>query len=184
MDILNSFRKACFTGYRPDKFDFELNKRNKRYKLLLSRLEETVTSLIKNGCSVFYCGMAVGFDIIAAECVLKFKRKYKNLRLVCAIPYLGHEVSIKGEWLSRYNAVLNKADEIVYISSEYQPSCFQMRNRYMVDASECVITWFDGKSGGTQNTIKYAQKQGVYIINLNTDYELPLNNLQQNISIF
>ena len=43
----------------------------------------------------------------------------------------------------------------------------------MVDNSDYVITWFDGQSGGTKNTIRYAKKIGRQIFNI---YE-NLNNM-------
>ena len=37
----------------------------------------------------------------------------------------------------------------------------------MVDNSDFVLTWFDGKSGGTKNTVDYAFNKGRKIFNLN-----------------
>ncbi len=183
MKDLPIIKKACFSGYRPEKFDFELNKNNESYKRLISRLGNTVRSLLENGCDVFYCGMAPGFDIIAAECVILLKKKNKNVRLICAIPYLNHEDFIQEEWHRRYQKVLQNSDEIVYIGTEYHISCFQARNRYMVDNTDCVICWYDGKAGGTRNTIKYAMNSGSYVINLNTDYEPSFNCGQEKLPL-
>ena len=38
------------------------------------------------------------------------------------------------------------------------------RNRYMVDRSSLLLACFDGQSGGTMNTILYAQRRGVKVI--------------------
>ncbi len=43
-------------------------------------------------------------------------------------------------------------------------NCMQERNRYMVNASSLVIALFNGKNGGTQKTIEYAEKQGKEIV--------------------
>ena len=40
----------------------------------------------------------------------------------------------------------------------------------MVDNSDFVVCWYDGKSGGTKNTLKYAAKKHRFIININIDY--------------
>ena len=40
----------------------------------------------------------------------------------------------------------------------------------MVDNSDYVVTWFDGKRGGTENTLKYAAKKRRHIINLNDSF--------------
>ena len=52
--------KSCaFTGHRYElkEFDAEL-------------LERVIKNLIISGVVIFYCGMAVGFDLAAAECVI------------------------------------------------------------------------------------------------------------------
>lgn len=183
MNNLVVIKKACFSGYRPQKFEFKLNSKCAQYNQLRFHINETLSSLIENGCTVFYCGMAAGFDIIAAECVLAFKKINKNIRLVCAIPYLGHDKSLNEEWHKRYNKVILHSDEIVYTSDCYHPACFSYRNRYMVDVSDCVICWYDGKTGGTLNTIKYANKSHKYIININTEYNANLNNIQNKIEL-
>ena len=41
-----------------------------------------------------------------------------------------------------------------------------MRNRFMVDNSDYVLTWFDGAAGGTKSTILYALKKDKRVINL------------------
>ena len=176
-------KKACFTGYRPEKFNFKLNNKNDMYLQLISSINDTLISLINDGCNVFYCGMAPGFDIIAAECVILLKKRFNGIRLVCAIPYLEHDSSINKEWIIRYKNVISNSDEIVYVSEAYHVSCFHTRNRYMVDMSDCVICWYDGKTGGTRNTIKYAQAEKKCIINLNSAYNVQLNNTQEEIPL-
>ena len=37
----------------------------------------------------------------------------------------------------------------------------------MINNSDYVLTWFDGKSGGTRNTLKYAEKMGRFVLNVN-----------------
>ena len=45
----------------------------------------------------------------------------------------------------------------------------------MVDRSQRVISFCDGKSGGTQNTLRYARKKGCQIINVAEEMKQPLN---------
>ncbi len=163
-------KKACFTGYRPEKFGFKLTLKDEKYNTLITSLSKELIELIENGCTVFYCGMAEGFDIIAAECIIGLKKKYKNIRLVSVLPFLDHSFSIKAEWKNRYNKIISKCDEVVYSATEYHVSDFQIRNKYMVDHSDCVITWYDGKKGGTRNTLKYAAEKEKTIINTNYDF--------------
>ena len=46
----------------------------------------------------------------------------------------------------------------------YTPDCMQARNKYMVDSSAVLLACFDGRPGGTMNTILYARRQGVQTV--------------------
>lgn len=183
MEILNDYKKCCFSGYRPSKFPFKLNIDNVDFQIFEKRLYTTINELIGDGCRIFYSGMAMGFDIIAAEAVLNFKCKIPDIKLVCAIPFKEQNNSYTFEWKKRYNNVLNCCDEIVVLAREYHNGCYQNRNKYMVDNSDYIVTWYDGKSGGTRNTLLYAQKKRRTIVNLNTSYLSEFYDRQLNMDI-
>ena len=52
------------------------------------------------------------------------------------------------------------------MQSEYSKASFHIRNAYMVDNSTRVIAAYNGTSGGTRNTVEYARKKGLEIINI------------------
>lgn len=49
------------------------------------------------------------------------------------------------------------------LSMEYSETAYQERNQWMVDHSSKVIAVYDGKAGGTRNTISYARKNKVFV---------------------
>lgn len=56
-----------------------------------------------------------------------------------------------------------------FISKEYSPKVYQIRNEWMVNHSNRVIAVYNGKIGGTRNTLLYACKlAGVEIIKIDT----------------
>jgi uncharacterized phage-like protein YoqJ len=167
MKDFNVVKKACFTGYRPDKFPFNLNNDNVDFAVLKSRIKTTLKALVEDDCKVFYSGMAMGFDIVCAEMVLELKETYNDIKLICAIPFKKQGDSLSYLWRKRYFDILNKCDEFSYISQDYSKTCYQLRNNYMVDNSDYVLTWYDGKFGGTRNTLDYAAEKGRYIFNVN-----------------
>ncbi|MEG1028070.1 MAG: hypothetical protein RSE07_05215, partial [Oscillospiraceae bacterium] len=73
------------------------------------------------------------------------------------------------DWKERYENVLKNSNDIVVLSKEYNKNCLWYRNKYMVDNSTLVIAYFDGKSGGTAQTIDYAKRCGVKIVNLSVN---------------
>lgn len=163
-------KSCCFTGYRPEKFPFEFNDNNSDYTAFENSLTDIICKLCENGCYTFYSGMAMGFDIVAAECVLLARELYSAapINLVCALPFIEQSRSFPTAWAKRYKKIISQADEVILTSDKYYSGCYMRRNRFMVDNSDFVVTWFDGKTGGTKNTVDYAKRLGRTVINLNT----------------
>ncbi len=167
--IENTGYKCCFTGYRPAKFPFRLSENDRAYIDFENALFEGITNLIEEGCTIFYTGMAMGFDIIAAETVVLLKKARKDLdiKLICVVPFPNQEDGFGSYWKEKYNRIIDNSDEKIIISDSYHKGCYQIRNKYMVDNSDFVLTWYDGKSGGTKNTLDYASSKNRKIFNIN-----------------
>ena len=88
------------------------------------------------------------------------------IKLIAASPFEGFEKRWSKEWQQQYNEIILRADLVKYISSNYFPSCFQVRNEWMVDHSARVIAAFNGQKSGTKNTVDYARKKGIPVINI------------------
>ena len=161
-------KSCCFTGYRPEKFPFSLEKDIKQLNIFENKLYSAIFSLPKEGVTRFYCGMAEGFDIIGAEVVLDLKENIKDtiIELVAVVPFKTQAERFSPFWRERYDKILEAADKVVVLSDKYYNGCFAKRNRYMVDNSDVVLTYFDGKPGGTGSTLNYAKKLGKSIVNI------------------
>lgn len=158
---------CCFTGYRPEKFPFPFDELNIQYKKFEDKLLDAIFKLASDGVTTFYTGMARGFDLIAAEITLLYREmKPGTIKLHCAIPFEGQEAGWPAGWQSRYYDILRRADESVTLLGGYHRSCYQRRNEYMVKRSQVVLTYFDGRKGGTANTLAYASRKGLEIFNL------------------
>lgn len=159
---------CCFTGYRPEKFPFSLEKDTKNLNAFENKLYNTIFSLPLEGVVRFYCGMAEGFDIIAAEVVLDLREGIKNssVELIAVVPFKTQSSGFSKKWKERYDKILEAADKVVILSDKYFNGCFAKRNCYMVDNSDIVLTYFDGKAGGTGSTLNYAKKKGRRIVNV------------------
>lgn len=140
--------KVCvFTGHRDLQSDFSKKK-----------LKEAVKEVIDMGADTFLCGMAMGFDLIAAETVLSLKRKFPNIKLVACIPCVGQEKYFSNTDKRRYVAAVEKADKRVVLSDSYYRGCMQARDRYMADRGDILITYCKKQEGGTAYTVYYFQK--------------------------
>lgn len=131
------------------------------------RLKAAVSLAYANGHSRFLCGMAIGFDSLAAEVVLSLKVELPNIRLVAVVPFSGQSCRWSSIGRKRYHQLLSQADEVVVLSVNYYPGCLLRRNDYLLEHSHQVIAYFDGQpKGGTYYTCKKAKQKGMEVENL------------------
>lgn len=149
----------CFSGHRAV--------RREEREALYERVLRSVDIFVRRGYDTFICGGAVGFDTMAAEAVAEKKRMHPHIRLVLALPCRDQTAKWKNtDALFTYKKLLGEADEVVYASNFYTAECMHIRNRYMVENSSACICYKYNERGGTAYTVKYAEKQGLEIINL------------------
>ena len=149
--------KAClFTGHRI------LPKELSELTILEQNIATEVKKAYDEGYRTFYSGGAMGFDLLCALTVVNLKHTHlKNAKLILALPCYDHYKSWDKNDKRLLANLLEKADEVVYVSERYLPGCMHKRNRYMVDRSELCIAYCVKKTGGTAYTVKYAQKKRI-----------------------
>lgn len=152
-------KTCCFTGHR------ELPTGWTRWRFNV-KLEKAIVKQIKNGIQFFGAGGALGFDTIAAQAVLRLKKKYPDIKLILVLPCRDQASKWLAEDVEEYERIKAQADKIVYTSQEYTSGCMHKRNRHMVDNSSVCICYLTRKDGGTAYTVSYAKKRGVEVINI------------------
>ncbi len=158
---------VAFTGHR----DFP----QRRFAEQLTELLETIVSRA-DGSVTFWCGMAVGFDMAAAEVVLALKSRWLFVELVAVVPFPEQTQFYDLQDKLLYERILSHSDRVVLIDNEYQRDIYYRRNVFLVQSADMVVAYYDGgSSGGTAYTIRQAKKA-----------KLPIENLypQQQLSLF
>ena len=146
-------KTIAFSGYRTEKLPENVDP-------IRIQLKKEVNKCIEDGYDTFLCGMAEGFDLMSAEIVLDLKKSY-SIKLICVIPFDdGRE---HGE---KYSNIANNADEKVVLSNQFSYDTYYKRNEYMVDNCDKLICYYDGRYGGTEYTVDYANKKGIPVVNL------------------
>lgn len=90
--------------------------------------------------------------------VLQMKKRHQHITLEAAIPCENQSRGWKQSSKDRYNRLLSLCDTVTVLQDKYTLKCMMERNRYMVDKSDLVIAVWNGESGGTANTIAYAER--------------------------
>lgn len=163
---------CCFSGYRPEKMPNKGDITSDEIVFIRDFLGLAVWRTLERGYRHFITGMARGFDTWAALEVLKLKymdreQRYNDIVLECAIPYEEQSLGWSNYDESIYNFIKSHADKVTNTGGiEKKNGDYKTRNYYMVDSSARLITYYSGKPGGTKQTVEYAKKKELDIINL------------------
>ena len=149
---------VCFTGHR------KMLPHNvcEAVELLEKRIEE----LSALGEMEFRAGGAIGFDTIAALCVLTARESHKNIKLHLILPCRDQTRGWSDADVEKYNYILSHADKVSYSCEAYTPYCMHKRDRELVDGADLCIAYCGSDRGGTAYTVDYANKCGVKVENI------------------
>lgn len=143
------------TGHRPNKLGGYGDDITKALHITASKALDGIASKVISG-------MALGWDMAIASAAVDL-----DIPFIAAVPFKGQESVWPDESKRKYNILLSKADDVVYVCDDgYASWKMQKRNEWMVDNCDILLALWDGSSGGTDNCIKYAKKQGKKIINV------------------
>ena len=151
---------VCFTGHRT----INPNKQ----QAVKEKLNSKIIELYNQGHRTFLCGMAIGFDLLAAEILIELKETCKDIFIVACIPFIGQESRFSPTDQKRYNNVINSVDSKVIIARAFSKQSYLLRNIYMLEHSSIVVAYFDTniKKGGTFFTYNKAIKMGKEVRNI------------------
>lgn len=154
-DMLRN-KTCCFTGHRsiPEYAVEDIE----------GWVEKLVTALYCNyGICYFGSGGAMGFDIIAAEVVLRVAREYPEVKLIMVLPCPDHDKRWPQIWKDRLVNLKKHAAKTVFVSDRYHGGCMHARNRHLVDHSAWCIAYLQQNTGGTAYTVRYAEERGLRV---------------------
>lgn len=133
---------------------------------LRNNLSFNLVELYNQGYRYFLNGMACGFDLLAAEEVVKLKKLHTDIKLVAVIPFEAQDYKYPAAERTLYKEILGIVAEKIIVSESYRPDCYHKRNDYLVANSSVLISFYNGNGKGTAYTVKQALKNGLRVINL------------------
>jgi uncharacterized phage-like protein YoqJ len=155
---------ACFTGHRTAS-------RSAHYK----DAEKLIQMAIARGINHFYCGMALGFDQIAAEVLVDHQLSWQAV-----VPCLDQDAKWSNSQKQKYHKLLKQADKKVVLFAQYSNGVMQARNEFMIKRSQLLLAFWDGsQTGGTFHTVSLALAKNIPIIRYNPSTE-EFSESQQN----
>jgi uncharacterized phage-like protein YoqJ len=136
---------------------------------LSTKLNIELRKLILSGYRYFGAGGALGFDTMAAQAVLRFRREFPQIKLILVLPCKDQALRWPEASKAEYENIKRQANKVVYMAESYTPECMFQRNRHLVDQSSTCLCYLTRKSGGTAYTVDYACYRNLQVINLASD---------------
>lgn len=130
-------------------------------------LAQQLEALIYQGFSVFLCGAARGFDLLAASEVLRLRSAHPALRLIFLIPCRNQAIRWNERERILYRALVARG-QVLLLAETYQRECMLRRNRMLVEHAVFGLTYYNPQkiNSGTGMTVRYAESRGIPSINL------------------
>lgn len=129
----------------PDEID---NLKSVTTDLINKISEETyqvLRALYNTGDRTFLTGMNSGFELLAAEMVLRLKiEEHSDIKLIAVIPFYGQELLYNSEEQGNYKYIYDNADEIIVLLDSYTPDSNYMKNCYLIQNSAFSVCYDTG----------------------------------------
>lgn len=138
------------------------------HRLVLMNVEPALrtilTELINNhAVTRFLTGGMGEFDELFTKSVRSLSGSYPQIRLCLVVPYLTKRINDQKElFASIYDDIILPAE----LDGTNKKAAIPLRNRWMVDNSDIVISGVHRDYGGAYEAVAYATHRGVQVIKL------------------
>ena len=137
----NMLSTAFFTGHRFLKAEEK--------ELIRGKVSRCLDESYAAGYRRYFCGCALGFDMLAALETIRLRERFPDVVLSLAIPCKTQADRWDEADRKIYRRILDLADDRVLLSPVYYQGVMLTRNRYMADRSSLCICWLTEMRGGT-----------------------------------
>ncbi len=139
-----------------------------RIKTTRQRLEETVDSLVREGVRCFFASGIPGFELLAAEAVIRYRMRHPDagVQLVFIPPGKGETAGRPQEDLEKIGALRETADQVLDPALYPELARPDTRRCWLADHSMACVTYFSHLRDCNSDIICYARLGGVRVIHL------------------
>ena len=150
-DFGMEYNTAFFTGHRYITMYYK------------AEINTLIDMALTQGISEFFCGMAIGTDLLAAECLVD-----RALSWTAVIPCADQTERWTIHQQQRYRRLLDQTNKQIVLYPKYENGVMQARNLYMIRHSELCLAMYDNSNtGGTALTVRMAQQHHKLIFQCN-----------------
>lgn len=151
-------KSCCFTGHR--------HIPPAELAPLTAQLDAALTEAYAAGYRAFYAGGAMGFDNLAAERTLLFRKMHPDVKLYLLLPCRDQTNGWSMEEAARLYDLRAQSDGYRYVSDTYSSTVMQERNMALVASAELCIAYLRRYVSGAGQTFRAAARAGLTLVNL------------------
>ena len=133
---------------------------------LIDLLDRAIGYAYGQGCRIFLCGGALGFDTLAARRVLKFRIEHSDVRLQLVLPCIDQSEHWKDSQRDAYDFLIQNSDLVRYVSESYTDTCMKERNAILAGEADMLVAYVSHQNSGAAQTVRMAQRLGKPVYNL------------------
>jgi len=131
---------------------------------LTKKLYDIILNLVsEENITEFMTGEMGDFDACFSSAVRKAKMLYPDITLVLVLPYFQNKLNTNKDYYETFYDDIIIPNEVM--GCHYK-TAITMRNRWMIDNSEYVISYTLKNHGGAYNALSYAREQHKTIITI------------------
>ena len=158
-------KTVAITGYDTETIPILTTNKN-LLNILALEFYDTIKRLYDQGFTTFLSSITSGFDLIAAEAALKHKEKHLDIKLIVAIPHIEQVASFNNSEKTRYKAICELADKVIFTTSNDHENIPYIHQQYLLTNCSHLICCYD------ESKIKKS-----YLINQFIDTKIPIINI-------
>lgn len=131
-----------------------------------SRVERLISTLLTHHSRIdFLVGRNGDFDLMVTAAIKRLKSQTHSdtCSLIWILPYPTAELQ---SHLSDFETYYDDIEVCQSAAQAHPKRAFQIRNREMVDRSDFVVFYVTHSHGGAYQTLRYAQMENKYFVNL------------------
>ena len=135
------------------------------HRVVLENIEPELSAAVRgavlDGCGVFYTGAMGEFDALFSSAVRKVKAQHPHIRLICVKPYFSNDLNTRRDYYAAYY------DDVIIppeLTGVHYRAAIPLRNRWLVEHSDLIISYLFRRDGGAFHAIQYAESCGKTII--------------------
>ena len=130
------------------------------------KIETALDGLIaRDETFVFYTGGMGEFDSKCTSAVRAAKHRHhdKEIRLILVLPYMSNRLNTDRNY---YESSFDDVMIPIELADIHPMAAIHKRNRWMVDRSDVLLACVHRDFGGAYETVQYAMRKGLPVINL------------------